>query len=68
MLLERIFQFHILKNKYSSSEIIKFIKDFKVVKADDKYINISYNSQFINELAETYGLPLTHYLLSETQI
>lgn len=68
VLLERIFQFHILKNEYSSSEIIKFIKDFKVVKADNKYINISFNSKFINELAERYDLPLTHYLLSETQI
>lgn len=28
VLLERIFQFHVLKNKYNSSEIIKFIKDF----------------------------------------
>lgn len=68
VLLERIFQFHVLKNKYNSSEIIKFIKDFKVVKADNKFINISFNSEFINELSETYNLPLTHYLLSETQI
>ena len=68
VLLERIFQFHILKKEYSSNEIIKFIKDFKVVKADNKYINISFNSNFINELAEKYDLPLTHYLLSETQI
>ena len=68
VLLERIFQFHILKKEYSSNEIIKFIKDFKVVKADNKYINISFNSNFINELAERYDLPLTHYLLSETQI
>ena len=68
VLLERIFQFHILKKEYSSNEIIKFIKDFKVVIADNKYINISFNSNFINELAERYDLPLTHYLLSETQI
>ena len=68
VLLERIFQFHVLKKEYSSNEIIKFIKDFKVVKADNKYINISFNSNFINELAERYDLPLTHYLLSETQI
>ena len=68
VLLERIFQFHVLKKEYSSNEIIKIIKDFKVVKVDNKYINISLNSNFINELAERYDLPLTHYLLSETQI
>ena len=34
VLLERIFQFKVLDNKYSTQEIIKFVKSFKAVKGD----------------------------------
>lgn len=66
--LERIFQFKILKDKYSSDEIIKFIKDFNVIKAEAKYINIATYSPFIDDLSEMFKLPLTNYFLTETQI
>jgi len=68
VLLERIFQFNVLDNKYSSSEIFKFIRDFKAVKAESKYINTTTNSGFINDLSEKFDLPLTNYFLTETQI
>ena len=68
VLLERIFQFNVLDNKYSSSEIFKFIRDFKAVKAESKYINTTTNSGFINDLSEKFELPLTNYFLTETQI
>lgn len=68
VLLERIFQFYVLDNKYSSSVIFKFIRDFKAVKAESKYINITTNSGFINDLSEKFDLPLTNYFLTETQI
>lgn len=68
VLLERIFQFKILENQYSTSEIFQFIKDFKVTKGETKYINTTKYSNFINELALRFNLPLTNYLLSETQI
>lgn len=68
VLIERIFQFKILGNKYSTTEIFKFIKDFKVTKAETKYINTTIYSSFINDLAEMTGLPLTNYFLTETQI
>lgn len=68
VLLERIFQFKVLENKYSTSEIFSFIKDFKVTKAENKYINTTPYSDFINDLAQRLHLPLTNYFLTETQI
>ena len=68
VLLERILQFKILGNKYSTSDIFGFIRSFKATKAESKYINIATNSKFINELADICDLPLTNYFLSETQI
>lgn len=37
VLLERIFQFKILDEKYSISDIFRFIKDFRVTKGEHKY-------------------------------
>lgn len=68
VLLERIFQFKILENRYSTNDIFRFIKDFKVTKAETKYINTTTSTDFINELTEKLKLPLTNYFLSETQI
>lgn len=68
VLLERIFQFKILDNAYGSSEIFGFIKDFKVIKGETKYINTTKSTAFINELSERLKLPLTNYYLSDTQI
>jgi len=68
VLIERIFQFKVLENKYSSNEIFQFIKDFKVTKAETKYINTTTSSGFINDFSEMIRLPLTNYFLTETQI
>jgi len=68
VLLERIFQFKVLGNKYPTSDIFNFIKNFKVTKADTKYINTTTSSSFITELSEKLKLPLTNYFLTETQI
>ena len=68
VLLERIFQFHILENKYGTQEIFNFIRNFKVVKMDDNYINASVMTEFIQYLSEFTSLPLTHYFLSEAKI
>jgi len=68
VLLERIFQFKVLGDKYSTSEIFNFIRNFKATKAETKYINTTTSSSFINELSEKLKLPLTNYFLTETQI
>lgn len=68
VLLERIFQFKVLKNEYSTSEIFQFIRDFKVTKGETKYINTTKSTGFIHELEKKLQLPLTNYFLSETKI
>ena len=68
VLLERILQFKVLENKYSTSEIFSFIKSFKATKADRNYINTTTYSNFINDFSNISGLPLTNYFLTETQI
>jgi transposase len=68
VLLERILQFKILGDKHSSNEIFEFIRHFKAIKVDDKYINIAIDSPFIQKLTEMFSLPLTNYVLTEKQI
>jgi len=68
VLLERVFQFFILENKFGASEIFAFIKKFKVTKGEGKYINTTIDSDFITQLSKTTGLPLRNYYLTETQI
>lgn len=68
VLLERLFQFKVLGNEYSTSDIFQFIKDFKVTKGETKYINTTKSTDFIQELAVKLKLPLTNYFLTETQI
>lgn len=68
VLLERLLQFKVLENRYSTSEIYDFIRKFQVVKAENKYINITASTNFIEELSRETKLPLTNYFLSETQL
>lgn len=68
VLLERIFQFKVLENKYSSSDIFSFIRGFKVTKAERKHINTTTESELINDLSDKFDLPLNHYFLSDKQI
>ena len=68
VLLERLFQFKVLENKYATTEIFRFLKDFRVTKAETKYINTATSSDIINELSLKLKLPLTNYFLTETQI
>ena len=68
VLLERIFQFKIMGNKYATSEVFRFIKDFKVTKAETRYINTATDSDLIRDLSQKWKLPLTNYFLSEPQI
>lgn len=68
VVLERIFQFKILNDQFPSEAIFKFFKEFEVVKADGKYINITSKTDFITSLKELTDLPLTNYLLTEQQL
>lgn len=68
VLLERILQFKVLENKYSTSQIMKFTRSFKAVKGENKYINITTSNDFIKELEKITDLPLTNLYLTERQI
>lgn len=68
VMLERIFQFKVLENKYSTSDVFRFIKEFKATKGENRYINTTTDSDFINDLSGQFHLPLTNYFLSEAQI
>ena len=69
VLLTRLLQIKILKNKYSTEEIFDFLKHFKVAKiSEKKYINLTKNTSFIKEFSVLTNLPLTSYFLSDSQL
>ena len=68
VLLGRILQFKILKNKYSSSEVFGFIRNFNVAEAEGKYINLATSTPFIKDFAKLTDLPLEHYLLTQKKL
>lgn len=69
VLLIRLLQFKVLKNKYCTEKLINFIREFRVVKLEhNKYVNITSSSEFIKSLANELGLPITNYFLNESQI
>ncbi len=69
VLLLRLFEFKIMKNTYSASQICNFIRNFKVLKeTDNRYINISSSSDFIKDLSKKFSLPYTNFFLSDSQI
>lgn len=68
VLLERILQFKVFENKYSSGDIFSFMQDFKAIDLGGKYINIMKTSDFIEGMSKMLKLPLTNYFLSEAQV
>ena len=68
VLLERLLQFKHLEGNYSTNEIVNFIKNFKVVEADGRYINVSTSKRIATELSKTYSLPLDHLILTNRDI
>ena len=68
VLLERLLQFKVLDNKYSTSQIMRFTRGFKLIKGESKYINTTVSSEFIKEFQALTSLPLTSYYLTERQV
>ena len=67
--LIRLFQFKVLKNEFSTSEICNFIKEFKVVQINDnRFINMTRSSKFIVQLAAILKQPITNFYLTSKQI
>jgi len=69
VLLIRLLQFKVLKNKYCTEKLINFIREFRIVKLEhNKYVNITSSSKFIKSLSAELKLPITNYFLNESQI
>ena len=68
VLLERIWQFHVLGNQYSSESIYSFMKELQLVKSERGYVNITSVNDFIRSIHTLTGLPIMNYYLSETQL
>ena len=69
VLLIRLLQFKVLKNKYCTETLINFIREFRIVKLEhNKYVNITSSSRFIKNLSDELKLPITNYFLNESQI
>ena len=69
VLLTRLLQFKVLKNKYCSEDLFGFAHDFRVAQISDrKYINLSRGNAFIKDFAAICNLPLTSYFLSDGEI
>lgn len=68
VLCERILQFKVLNNNFSSSDLFRFFKEFRAVKDGSKYVNTTRFTPLIAELERMFALPLTNYYLSPKQI
>lgn len=68
VLCEHILQFKVLNNNFSSSDLFRFFKEFRVVKDGSKYVNTTRFTPLIAELERMFALPLTNYYLSPKQI
>lgn len=69
VLLIRLLQFKTLENKYSTSEICSFIRNFRVVKINEnRYINMMRSSHFVTDLSMILKQPITNYYLTDRQI
>lgn len=68
VVLLRLLQFKILKNKFSSEEIVDFVRNFRLVRISDyKSINLSSASGLNNALSALL-LPCNSYYLSNSDI
>lgn len=69
VLLERIFQILILKDRFGNHAISDFIRNFNVLETSGlRYVNTSKLTPIIEEMTKYYQLPLKNYFLTKTQI
>lgn len=69
VLLTRLFQIYVLKDKYGTEEIFDFIRDYRVAEISERnYINLTRKTSFIKDLTDLTALPLTSYFLRNEDI
>ena len=67
VLLTRLLQIYELQDEDSAQDIFNFIREFKLVKIGNKYINMATKKDFIVKLKELTKLPLTNAMMSQSQ-
>ena len=67
VLLSRLLQIYELKDEYSMQSIFEFIREFKLVKSGNKYVNLATNKELIKKLTTRTKLPLTNAIISNSQ-
>ncbi|MDY5276429.1 MAG: transposase, partial [Erysipelotrichaceae bacterium] len=65
--LTRLLQIYELQDEDSAQDIFNFIREFKLVKIGNKYINMATKKDFIVKLKELTKLPLTNAMMSQSQ-
>lgn len=69
VLLSRILQFKILKNKYSASTIYDFMRKFRVVRINStRFINLLTSKEFVTDLSKKLNQSITNYYLTDKQL
>ena len=66
-LLIRLLQIYELKDEDSYQEIFKFIRDFKLVKYSNKYINMATRNDFTDKIEKVTTLPIENAFITESQ-
>lgn len=69
VLLMRILQLHVLKDRFSSGDIMRFISSFDMVKDQGgRYINIARTNDVIRKFSIIFEYPLTNYYQREKEL
>ena len=66
--LERVLQFHILKNEFCSNDIFNFVRNFNLVKKQETYVNMVTTSPMLSKLKDMYELPIDAAFMSESVV
>lgn len=68
-LLERLFQYKILKNQFGSEKVYNFIRELKVLPTGPySFVNISPKCEINDYLSKKYNLPIDQYYLERSEI
>lgn len=69
VLLVRILQIKVLKDKYGTEEIFELIREFRVAKTSDRqYMNLARSTKLIDDLSDKTGLPINAYFMNNEGI
>lgn len=71
VLIERLLQFKVLENEFSSEQVYEFLREFRILPAngsETRTVNVSPASDVTRFLDKKYNLPLMNYYLTQPQI